>query len=69
MPELKIMPASKRYGYHPAYIGMLLRMGELEGRKDEYGHWLIKTASIEAHRKRTKRRVSKQEGVTVGATA
>lgn len=69
MPELKIMDASKRYGFHPVYLGMLLRMGELEGRKDEYGHWLIKTASIEAHRKRTKRRASKQEVGTVAATA
>ena len=64
MPEFTIIDASKRYDLHPVYLGLLLRLGKLEGRKDASGHWLIKRSSIEAHCKRTRRHRSSTRNKT-----
>ena len=74
MSEMKVMEAAKRYGLHPSYLGFLLRMGAIEGRKDSLGRWLVKTASVRAYLseppkrgRRTQARDDSKTEVVVGA--
>lgn len=55
MNEMTVIEAARKYGFHPTYLGVLLRMGHVNGRKDTDGHWHLKTASIEAYRRKTGR--------------
>ena len=55
MKEIPIMGASRKYGKHPGWLGVLLRMGAVEGRKDADGHWLIRTASLEEYLRKPRR--------------
>lgn len=55
MSEMTVIEASRKYGFHPTYLGVLLRMGLVDGRKDRDGHWRLRTASIEAYRRKAAR--------------
>jgi hypothetical protein len=55
MTEMTIMKIAKKYGTHPAYVGLLLRMGALEGRKDPNGRWLVRTTSMEKYLQKSRR--------------
>jgi hypothetical protein len=52
---ITVIDAARKYGFHTSYLAVLLRMGLVDGHKDQNGHWVIKAASLEAYRKRTKR--------------
>jgi hypothetical protein len=68
MSEMTVIEAARKYGFHPTYLGVLLRMGQVNGRKDQDGHWHLKTASIEAYRRKTGRgRKSGKQGASVAA--
>jgi hypothetical protein len=68
MSKMTVIEAAREYGFHPTYLGVLLRMGLVDGQKDKDGHWHLKTASIEAYRKKTGRgRKSVKQGAPVAA--
>jgi hypothetical protein len=70
MKEMTVIEAARKFGFHPTYLGVLLRMGFIDGHKDPDGHWHVKTASIDAYRKKTGRgRKAVKQGASSKATA
>lgn len=68
MSKMTVIEAARKYGFHPTYLGVLLRMGLVDGQKDRDGHWQLKTASIEAYRRKTGRgRKPVKQGAVVAA--